>query len=83
MAFIVKSGFGKVFSLFILQDIYKSYRQVLTSITNSPLLLKPENFDKSRLATFYKHIIQRNVATLTGSISIGEMGISMTLNHRD
>ncbi len=59
------------------QVIYKSYRQELTSIRNSLLLLKPEYFDKSRLPTFYKHTIQR-----TGSISIGETGISMTLNHR-
>jgi len=52
---IVKSGFGKVFQIFIFfQVIYKSYRQVLTSIENSSLLLKLRISNKSRLATFYK-----------------------------
>jgi len=52
MISIVTSGFGKVISnIYFLQDTYKSYRQVLTSITNSSLLIKLQNFDKSRLAT--------------------------------
>jgi hypothetical protein len=80
---IVKRGFGKVFWIFIfLQEIDKSYRQVLTWITNSSLLLKLQNLDKSRLATFYTHIIQRKTVTLTGLILIGETVISMILNHR-
>jgi len=41
-------------SLFILQDIYKSYRQVLTKIVNALLLLKQGILDKLRLAYIYR-----------------------------
>ncbi len=37
-----------------LQVIYKSYRQVLTLIANSQLLLKQLILDKLRLVAFYK-----------------------------
>jgi len=47
--------------LFFFQDIYKSYRQVLTLVGNSLLLLKLQIFNKSRLATLYKHSTQRNM----------------------
>jgi len=39
---------------FKLQVIDKSYRQVLTPVSNSQLLLKLEILDKLRLATFLK-----------------------------
>jgi hypothetical protein len=39
---------------FRLQVIYKSYRQVLTPVNNSQLLLKLENLDKLRLVTFHQ-----------------------------
>ncbi len=80
---IVKSVFGKVFQIFIFfQVIYKSYRQVLTLVENSSLLLKLRIFNKSRLATLYKHSTQRNAVQQTGFILIGETAISMTLNRR-
>jgi hypothetical protein len=62
--FIVKSGFGKVFQIFIFfQVIYKLYRQVLTSIENSSLLLKLRIFNKSRLATLYKTLNTKKYST--------------------
>ncbi len=66
------------------QVTYKSYRQVLTPITNFQLLLKLEILDKLRLVTFHKNTTQRKQKTqhLIGSISIGETGVLMTLNHR-
>jgi hypothetical protein len=48
---------------FRLQVIYKSYRQVLTPVNNSQLLLKLEILDKLRLVTFHK-IQHRETATL-------------------
>ena len=63
---IVKSGFGKVVSdIYLFQDIDKSYIQVLTLVENSLLLLKLRIFNKSRLATFYKHQTQRNMMRQT------------------
>jgi hypothetical protein len=47
-------------SLFILQDIYKLYRQVLTSIQSSLLLLKQGRLDKFRLAYSPQKYTQRN-----------------------
>ncbi len=46
--------------LFILQDIYKSYRQVLTSTQSSLLLLKQGCLDKFRLAYSPQKYTQRN-----------------------
>jgi hypothetical protein len=46
-----------------LQVIYKSYRQVLTPVNNSQLLLKLEILDKLRLVTFHK-IQHKETATL-------------------
>jgi len=48
---------------FRLQIIDKSYRQVLTPVNNSQLLLKPEILDKFRLVTFHK-IQHKETATL-------------------
>jgi len=42
------------------QVIYKSYRQVLTPITNFQLLLILEILDKLRLVTSNKNTTQRN-----------------------
>jgi hypothetical protein len=39
---------------------YLQVRQVLTLVENSSLLLKLQIFNKSRLATLYKHSTQRN-----------------------
>jgi hypothetical protein len=41
---------------FKLQVIHKSYRQVLTPVNTSQLLLKLESLDKLRLVTFLKKI---------------------------
>jgi hypothetical protein len=73
---------GSSILYFRLQVIYKSYRQLLTLITNFQLLLKLEILDKLRLVTSHKNTTQRKHNILTGSISIGEMGVPMTLNHR-
>ncbi len=50
------------FSIFYfrLQDIYKSYRQVLNEIRNFQLLLKREILDKLRLVTSYKMQYKEN-----------------------
>ncbi len=60
----------------------KSYRQVLTPVNNSQLLLKLEVLDKFRLVTFHK-IQHKETATLQMvHTSAGETGVFMTLNHR-
>jgi hypothetical protein len=64
---------------FRLQVTYKSYRQVLTPVNNSQLLLKLEILDKLRLVTFYKNTIQRKHDVLTGSISFRRNGSSHDL----
>jgi hypothetical protein len=43
-----------------------SYRQVLTPVNNSQLLLKLEILDKYRLVTFHKNTTQRNCNIITG-----------------
>jgi hypothetical protein len=50
---------------FRLQVIHKSYRQALTPVNNSQLLLKPEILDKFRLVTFHKNTTQRNYNILS------------------
>ncbi len=67
---------------FRLQVTYKSYRHVLTPITNFQLLLKLEILDKLRLVTSHKNTTQRKQNILAGSISTGETGVLMTLNQR-
>jgi hypothetical protein len=44
-----------------------SYRQVLTPVNTSQLLLKLESLDKLRLVTFHKTITKRNCIIITGS----------------
>jgi hypothetical protein len=48
----------------------KSYRQVLTPVNNSQLLLKLEILDKFRLVTFHKNTTQRNYNIITGSYQL-------------
>jgi hypothetical protein len=51
----VKNPFGLPSdTLFQLSVIYKLYRQVLTPVNNSQLLLKLKILDKLRLVTFHK-----------------------------
>ncbi len=52
--------------VFQLGVIYRSYRQVLTPIDNSQLLLKLPILDKFRLATFNTSATQRNYSIKTG-----------------
>jgi hypothetical protein len=57
----VKNPFGIVLiNVFELGVIYKSYRQVLTPIHDSRLLLKLPILDKFRLATFHTSATQRH-----------------------
>ncbi len=51
----------------IVFQIYMSYRQVLTSVNNSQLLLKVEILDKLRLVTFHTTATQRKCNVITGS----------------
>ncbi len=53
--------------VFQLQVIDKSYRQVLTPVNNSQLLLKLEILDKIRLVTFHTTETQRKCHVVTGS----------------
>jgi len=63
----VKNPFGVAqINVFQLSDIYKSYRQVLTHIHNSQLLLKLPILDKFRLETLYTCAIQINYIIKTG-----------------
>ncbi len=62
--------------------IDKSYRQVLTTVNNSQLLLNLEILDKLRLVTFNK-TQQKETATLKlVHTSKGETRVLMTLTHR-
>jgi hypothetical protein len=62
----MNNPFGIVpINVFQLGVIYKSYRQVLTSIHNSQLLLKLPILDKFRLATFHTSTTQRNYSIKT------------------
>jgi hypothetical protein len=59
--------FGVVLiSVFKPGAIYKLYRQVLTPIHNSQLLLMLPILDKFRLETFHRGTTQRNYNTKTG-----------------
>ncbi len=69
---MVKNLFGVVpINVFQLSVIYKSYRQVLTPIHNSQLLLKLPMLDKFRLATLHKTATQRNYTIKTGINQFG------------
>ncbi len=50
-----------------LQVLHKSYRQVLTPVNTSQLLLNLEILDKLRLVTFHTMTTQRNLNVITGS----------------
>ncbi len=65
--------------VFQLQVTYKLYRQVLTPVNNSQLLLKLEILDKLRLVTFHKNTTQRKHNILTGSILFRRNGSSNDL----
>ena len=60
---------------FRLQVIHKSYRQVLTPVNNSQLLLKLEILDKLRLVT------QRKLQHFLVGTGTGETGGLVTLKH--
>jgi hypothetical protein len=64
---------------FRLYVIDKSYRQVLTIINNSQLLLNLEILDKFRLVTFHKNTTQRNHKIITGSYQLRRNGNSHDL----
>ncbi len=64
---------------FRLCAIDKFYRQVLTLVNNSQLLLKPEILDKFRLVTFHKCTTQRNYNIITGSYQLRRNGSSRDL----
>ncbi len=53
-------------ALFQFSVIYNLYRQVLTHINNSQLLLKLPILDKFRLVTFHACATQRNYIVRTG-----------------
>ncbi len=60
----------------------KPYRQVLTPVNNSQLLLKLEILDKFRLVTNHKNTSQRKLQHFLVHTGTGETGVLMTLNHR-
>ncbi len=68
-------------TLFQLIVIYKSYRQVLTLVNNSQLLLKLEILDKLRLVTFHKWQHKESATLKLVHTSSGEMRVLMTLIH--
>jgi hypothetical protein len=53
-------------ALFQLSVIYKSYRQLLTLVDNSQLLLKLPILDKFRLVAFHLKATERNYNLKTG-----------------
>jgi hypothetical protein len=64
---------------FRLYVIDKSYRQVLTPVDNSQLLLKLEILDKFRLVTFHKNTTPRNYNIITDSYQLRRNGSSRDL----
>ncbi len=66
---------------FQLGDIYMSYRQELTPVNNSQLLLKLLILDKFRLVTFLLTPTQRNYNTKLVNTSSGETRVLVTLIH--
>ncbi len=80
---MVKNPFGRIpVNVFQLGFVYMSYRQVLTPIHNSQLLLKLPILDKFRLAIFHKSATQRNYSIKTGINQFrGETRVLMTLNQ--
>jgi hypothetical protein len=58
------------------------YRQVLTPVNNSQLLLKLEILDKLRLVTFHAMATQRKCKLKLVHTSSGETRVLMTLTHR-
>jgi hypothetical protein len=61
--------------------IDKSYRQVLTPVNNSQLLLKLEILDKFRLVTNHNRQHKENLQHYLVYTSSGETRVLMTLNH--
>jgi hypothetical protein len=78
---VVKIMFAWIFQVlyFRLYVIDKSYRQVLTPVNNSQLLLKLEILDKFRLVTFHTNKTQRNYNIITGSCKLRRNGSSHDL----
>jgi len=79
----VKNPFG-ICPIYVFQlgVIYMSYRQVLTPIHNSQLLLKLPILGNLRLATFHKGAKHKETTVSKLVItSSGEMQVLMTLNQ--
>jgi hypothetical protein len=68
--------------VFQLQVIYKSYRQVLTPVNYSQLLLKLEILDKFRLVTFHTMATQRKCNVITGSYQLRRNESSFDLDSQ-
>jgi len=80
---IVKNTFGFSILLFTAFNVIdKSYRQVLTPVNKSQLLLKLEIIDKFRLVTNHKIQHKGNCNIFLVHTGTGETGVLMTLNHR-
>jgi hypothetical protein len=80
---IVKNMFGfsiLLFTAFNVDDKY--YRQVLTQVNYSQLLLKLEILDKFRLVTTHQNTTQRKLQHFLVYTSTRETGVLMTLKHR-
>jgi hypothetical protein len=67
--------------LFQLGVFCKLYRQVLTPVNNSQVLLELEILDKLRLLTFYKRQHKESTLELVYT-SLGETQVLMTLIHK-
>ncbi len=74
-------GFSNLlFKAFNVDD--KSYRQVLTPVNNSQLLLRLEILDKFRLVTNHKFKHKGNLQHFLVYTGKGETGVLMTLKHQ-
>ncbi len=74
---IVKNLFGLFSHIFSFNVIDKSYRQVLTPVNNSQLLLKLAILDKFRFVTFHSMATQKKLQYT----SLGQTRVLMTLIH--
>ncbi len=82
--FMVKYLFGLSLQILLsqLRIIYMSYRQVLTPVNNTHLLLKLEILDKLRLVTFHKRQHKESATLELVHTSSRETRVLMTLTHK-
>jgi hypothetical protein len=80
---MVKNPFGLLMMLYLHSSVIdKSYRQVLTPVKNSQLLLKLAILDKFGLGTFHTLATQKKLLHKTIYTGLGDKRVLVTLIHK-